>query len=694
MRVMRPDFLPKERKIHFKILVCTTCMLKCFHFRFHLWFTYISHVDMMKLFLMPGEEEEDDVSSWEGKKRLMELLLKQYPEDIIDFSSDDDDEDEPSAKKSRNGSPREDYWNSVWGRMLLNPAIEDPESFVAKKFRRRFRVPYPLFKDVILPQCIEHNIFDVRRKSSIPIEIKIMISLRVLGRDAVADSCAELSSVKESTCNYLFKKFVVNYSRVFYDNYVYFPKGSELLDIMEVYRRLGFPGCVGSIDCTHIKWAACNTDNKWKATGKEGFPTLSFEAIVSHDRRCLHISVAFLESYNDITISKNDECVRKIVAGSLADVEYILYDEDGVPHVCTGAYMLSDNGYLNQSVFMCPWKTPSSRQQLLWSEWVESVRKDVECFFGLMKARWWFLRNGVRYHTAEIIQCAFRCAGIFHNMLLAYDGFLANGRTAWENLNPDEGDVDAFFQGDEEVLEETDDEDISDMPVMRAEEVVVMHQLQSIKHRFNKGRSYIPRKDFDLLRHALVSHFSHQYGIGDLWWPRSMNKKKRKCMGIPPINLRVLSASRAALYHSPSSLRARDRNRQTYTSTIGHGLFSSIAYKAGDPICVFSGDIISTVEQRRRTEAGRGGYMLYLNRLQCLDCYEHYLKGNCLASYANSTRHVRYNNDPGRVVVSNATLKVCTKNKSFTLYAKTYITQFTEILWSYEHAYVYPIPEH
>lgn len=31
-----------------------------------------------------------------------------------------------------------DYWTSVWGKMLLNPDIEDPDSFVARKFRRRF----------------------------------------------------------------------------------------------------------------------------------------------------------------------------------------------------------------------------------------------------------------------------------------------------------------------------------------------------------------------------------------------------------------------------------------------------------------------------------------------------------------------------------------------------------------------------
>ena len=622
---------------------------------------------------------------WDEQKRLVEAILREYPDVILP-------QVEQEKKRSRKTTARQDYWMSVWGKMLTNPEIEDPESFVARKFRRRFRVPYPLFKEVILPQCVSHNIFETKREcgGTIPIEFKLLIALRILGRDAVADDCSELSFVGESTCHFIFKQFVSNYSRAFYSEYVKFPTAADFMDTMETYRRVGFPGCVGSIDCTHIKWAACAKDKKWKATGKEGYPTLSFQAIVSHDRRCLHISIAFLGSYNDITISKNDVCVQEIVAGSMADVEFILYNEDGVPELCSGGYLLADNGYLKQSVFMCPWKTPSCRQELLWSEWAESVRKDVECFFGLLKARWWYLRNGIRYHSAAVIQDAFMCAGILHNMLLAYDGFLATGQRAWENLNPDEADDEAFFESD---IDNEDDNEAYDMPVVNGAGVTTMQQLQQRRHLFRRGPRFNPVRDFTVLRRALVVHFSHQYGIGDLWWPRSLDKKRRVTLRIPAIDVRVLAASNAALYHMPSDLRARDSNGQTYTSRIGDGLFSSLAYKAGDTICTFSGEIISSTERARRTAAGRGGYMLHLNRLQCLDCYDHYLAGKCKASYANSPRMVRYHNDPARAVHANAVLKVNTQRKTHTLVATCSLESQVEILWSYQSAYVYPTPE-
>jgi len=98
-----------------------------------------------------------------------------------------------------------------------------------------------------------------------------------LGRDAVGDECEELSFVAESTCIEIFKQFVKEFSEKFYHEYVRFPSGREHLQVKEMYRRLGFPGCIGSIDVTHVYWAMCMKDKKWRATGKEGYyPTLQY----------------------------------------------------------------------------------------------------------------------------------------------------------------------------------------------------------------------------------------------------------------------------------------------------------------------------------------------------------------------------------------------------------------------------------
>jgi hypothetical protein len=73
--------------------------------------------------------------------------------------------------------------------------------------------------------------------------------------------------------------------------------------------------------------------------------------------------------------------------------------------------------------------------EVRWSEWVESVRKDVECFFGLIKCQWRWLRNKVEYHNAIIIEHAMRTACILHNMLLVYKEY---DTFQWDEVDPDE----------------------------------------------------------------------------------------------------------------------------------------------------------------------------------------------------------------------------------------------------------------
>ena len=60
-------------------------------------------------------------------------------------------------------------------RCFLDPALDDSTSIVAITFRRRFRVP----------RCKENNLFPAGKGCSISVELKLLVALRILGRDAV-----------------------------------------------------------------------------------------------------------------------------------------------------------------------------------------------------------------------------------------------------------------------------------------------------------------------------------------------------------------------------------------------------------------------------------------------------------------------------------------------------------------------------
>jgi hypothetical protein len=118
-----------------------------------------------------------------------------------------------------------------------------------------------------------------------------------------------------------------------------------------------------------------------------------------------------------------------------------------------GAYVILDGGYQHVQVsiiifclfffylpsymqaFMNPMHDRFTLWEVRWSEWVESVRKDVECFFALIKCQWRWLRNKVEYHNAIIIEHAMRTACILHNMLLVYKEY---DTFQWDEVDPDE----------------------------------------------------------------------------------------------------------------------------------------------------------------------------------------------------------------------------------------------------------------
>ena len=88
--------------------------------------------------------------------------------DFDEIYDDIDDEQVTSDIKRRNRQLTVDLWATGWGQMLRNETINDPNSFLGKKFRRRFRLPYALFQKVTA-LCIEKGIFKSKHRSPIPI---------------------------------------------------------------------------------------------------------------------------------------------------------------------------------------------------------------------------------------------------------------------------------------------------------------------------------------------------------------------------------------------------------------------------------------------------------------------------------------------------------------------------------------------
>jgi hypothetical protein len=97
-----------------------------------------------------------------------------------------------------------------------------------------------------------------------------------------------------------------------------------------------------------------------------------------------------------------------------------------------GVYVIVDNGYLNWSYTVPPFTVTSNVDEIRWSKWLESMRKDVECMFGIVKGRWRILKAGVRINGVDGVDDVWLTCCALHYWLLDINGL--NG--VWEHGVP------------------------------------------------------------------------------------------------------------------------------------------------------------------------------------------------------------------------------------------------------------------
>ena len=352
------------------------------------------------------------------------------------------------TKKSRVSRDAIDYWATTWGQMLQDPNSRLDHTRAGKLWIRRFRLPMDVF-DMIVEKCNTGNIFRVQDQSKVkvPTEFKVMMALRILGRGNCADDIAEMSNGCESTVQYVFRMFCINFVEEFFHEFVYIPTGEMLQLTMDAYAAVGVPGGMGSMDATHVGWEKCPVYLTHLCKGKEKFPTVAFNCVVDHFRFIQYVSDAYFGATNDIQICQDDEYPVNLCSGDYEHIEYDLYRANGQLQKCKGAFLICDGGMPKNACFIHPQKHRAQRHEVIFAEWLESIRKDVECTFGILKQRFRYLKNKIQHHDIKIIEAAFKMCCILHNMILVYKGkyipvfYLPYIHTKSFPSNVDQGDL-------------------------------------------------------------------------------------------------------------------------------------------------------------------------------------------------------------------------------------------------------------
>ena len=365
-----------------------------------------------------------------------EELKKRY----FDASSATEDPDAPDApdavafvwKKTRDGKARRnpvDKKDAPWQRMLDSNdkgtnTIHDERSRDGKYFRRRFRMPHSLFKSLILVMLQEQwfpqygqtgeGLPDATGNRGATLQVKVLSVLRVIGRGVVFDECFDGSGCGENSIGVFFHAFVAMFSQRLFPLIIKPPTTfDEITTCTGIYQSLGMGPAIGSTDVTHISLGNCPNKFKILCTGKSGKPTMAYSLTCSHSRKIYYCSAGFMGAKNDKHISRLDSFITAV--GELAiyrNFEWAMDVTETMTQPRRGVHLLCDGGYHKWGHMICGLKVSRRRSRRfflttlqhtsrqyhsLFSVQLESVRKDVECTFGILKCRFQILATYFPY---------------------------------------------------------------------------------------------------------------------------------------------------------------------------------------------------------------------------------------------------------------------------------------------------------
>jgi hypothetical protein len=370
----------------------------------------------------------------------------------------------------------------------------------AREFMNRFRLPLSQVRNLVVT-AREEDWFtrygfeceDATGTPGAPLEVLVLGALRYMGRHCVLDDLEERTKVSKSTFQRFIPVFWHEVRTRWTAKYIVFPTtAADFARHGHDFATLGLPGCVMAVDCTHVKSFVTHMMRNMHV-GKEGFPTRSFILGCDYSRRILFTDPGKPGTWSDVMQLLYQRQLCGVHSDGLgADYEWHVRDAQGMEQTRHGPWFLVDNGFVDWACLMCPFKLCSDMNKIIWSQWVESVRKVVERVFGILKRRWQILASGFRMHSVqELDDCWFACC-IFHNLLLDLIE-----RDAFANIADDDEDL---SQSARERL------------AAREEDRSLRMGIDSVEMPTDVA--------FEQRRQELVNHFMQLYNSDEVQWVR------------------------------------------------------------------------------------------------------------------------------------------------------------------------------
>jgi len=384
----------------------------------------LEEVERNCFFAMQETGEESEIPQKKAKKKRKKKSCKSLRPYYFDNNGE-----------LRFLKPTETVWYYAYVRGSNLPA-EGSKLFT--KFRRRFRMPYSAYIDLLTRVQSAEEFARWGRKDAVgekasPVGLLLLGTLRYLGRGLTFDDLEEYTAIGEETHRQFFHVFIKFGEDTLFPQYVSTPRtAAEYEKHRPEFSTGGLSGAGFSCDATNVIMWRCEHNLKQANMGfKQSHPARTYNVCVNHRREIIHTTTGHPSRWNDKSLAYFDELLCGIHEGKmLQDVEFELLEWTSDAGDCSkvaskkyrGAWGLVDNGYHRWACTQAPSKINNLLIEQRLSDWIESFRKDSECVFGILKGRWRILKTGIRLEGAQAADRIWLTCCALHNMLLQIDG--------------------------------------------------------------------------------------------------------------------------------------------------------------------------------------------------------------------------------------------------------------------------------
>lgn len=299
-----------------------------------------------------------------------------------------------------------------------NPMYDD------RRFRKTFRMARPLYNRIV-NAVTNHSAYfqgnpDCSGREGISSLIKCTAAIRQLAYGVSASFLDEYMQISERTSRESLDNFCEVVMQIFGPEYLRKP---TVTDVEKLYRhheaKHGFPGMLGSLDCTDWEWFGCPYAYKAQYVRRDHGPNpfILLEAVASQDLWIWHAFFGVAGSNNDINVLYQSPLFNDLKTGRAPEVPFVA---NGVsyPH----GYYLVDGIYPELAPLVKTITEPADddHKRILYKRKQESARKDIERAFGVLKKKWAIIANPTRKQNKNRIMNMMYTCIILHNMIRKY----------------------------------------------------------------------------------------------------------------------------------------------------------------------------------------------------------------------------------------------------------------------------------